>query len=361
MATLKNTIINDTGYLTLPTGTIAQRPGVPTNGMIRYNTENNLPEIYYQGSWKSLGITPISASGGVITTSSDYKIHTFTSSATFVIHRTGSEDNFIQTLIVAGGGGGGPSRGGSIGAGGGGGAGAYYEDFISPSTTGITYTITVGGGGAFGTGLAPSGSQGSPTIVSASNGEFYYYASGGGGGGTPFTSFGGMGGSGGGAGNDGDSSNTFRNPGENLLALVSGSRTNIDAQTFPYLGRNGGRSYTNNASTAKQAGGGGGASSEGQNGGWIGGVDVTGSGGNGTINRISGTATYYAGGGGGGGTTTSGNGGLGGGGKGSFSTTVGVNGTANTGGGGGGGGGNGSVVNGGNGGSGIVILRYRYQ
>ena len=53
MATLKNTIINDTGFLVLPSGTDAQRPGTPTTGMIRVNT-NTTPyylEVYNGTAW----------------------------------------------------------------------------------------------------------------------------------------------------------------------------------------------------------------------------------------------------------------------------------------------------------------------
>lgn len=53
MATLKNTIINDTGYLTLPSGSDLQRPGTPKNGMIRVNTTSGTLEIY-NGTWKLL-------------------------------------------------------------------------------------------------------------------------------------------------------------------------------------------------------------------------------------------------------------------------------------------------------------------
>ena len=38
MATLKNTIIDDTGYIQLPVGTTAQRPVSPVAGMVRFNT-----------------------------------------------------------------------------------------------------------------------------------------------------------------------------------------------------------------------------------------------------------------------------------------------------------------------------------
>lgn len=57
MATLKNTIINDTGYLQIPAGSTAQRPS-GTAGMIRVNT-NTTPyilEIYQGGAWRTLKI-----------------------------------------------------------------------------------------------------------------------------------------------------------------------------------------------------------------------------------------------------------------------------------------------------------------
>jgi|688.fasta_scaffold116270_3 hypothetical protein len=54
MATLKNTTINDTGYLQVPSGTTAQRPASPVNGMIRYNTTTNALEGYAAGSWVNI-------------------------------------------------------------------------------------------------------------------------------------------------------------------------------------------------------------------------------------------------------------------------------------------------------------------
>jgi hypothetical protein len=53
MATLKNTIINDTGYLRLPSGTTAQRPGSPTTGMTRHNTDINAIEYWNGTDWMS--------------------------------------------------------------------------------------------------------------------------------------------------------------------------------------------------------------------------------------------------------------------------------------------------------------------
>ena len=39
MATLKNTTINDTGFLKTASGTTAQRPGSPVQGDVRWNTD----------------------------------------------------------------------------------------------------------------------------------------------------------------------------------------------------------------------------------------------------------------------------------------------------------------------------------
>lgn len=51
MATLKNSSINDTGYLQLPSGTTAQRPSSPYNGYMRWNTTNSVVEVYSGGIW----------------------------------------------------------------------------------------------------------------------------------------------------------------------------------------------------------------------------------------------------------------------------------------------------------------------
>jgi len=48
---LKNTIINDTGYIQLPSGTIAQRPASPSQGMIRWNSELTTKEYYNGTEW----------------------------------------------------------------------------------------------------------------------------------------------------------------------------------------------------------------------------------------------------------------------------------------------------------------------
>ena len=53
MATLKNTTIDDTGFVRLPSGTSAQRPGSPTAGMMRFNSSEGYVEVYNGVEWRS--------------------------------------------------------------------------------------------------------------------------------------------------------------------------------------------------------------------------------------------------------------------------------------------------------------------
>ena len=54
MATLKNTNIDDTGYFGIPSGTTAQRPISPQQGMIRWNTTTSKLEGYNGSNWVNL-------------------------------------------------------------------------------------------------------------------------------------------------------------------------------------------------------------------------------------------------------------------------------------------------------------------
>jgi hypothetical protein len=58
MATLKNSTVNDTGFLQLPVGTTAQRPTSPSPsaGMVRFNTTLGYPEVYTGYSWVKFGL-----------------------------------------------------------------------------------------------------------------------------------------------------------------------------------------------------------------------------------------------------------------------------------------------------------------
>ena len=48
-------VLSSTGSLSLPPGTTAQRPGSPSNGMIRYNTTLSQFEGYKAGAWGAIG------------------------------------------------------------------------------------------------------------------------------------------------------------------------------------------------------------------------------------------------------------------------------------------------------------------
>ena len=154
MATLTNLTINDTGFIQMPSGTSAQRPGTPTAGMIRYNTDNSRTELYDGTKWILLDGSAL-ATGGSVATAGGYRIHTFTSGATtFTMTYPGE----VEVLLVAGGGGG-------AGIGGGGGAGGYiYEHGVSLPAG--NYTVTVGGGGQGETSHnAQNQNQGGPSSI----------------------------------------------------------------------------------------------------------------------------------------------------------------------------------------------------
>lgn len=312
----------------------------------------------------------ITASGGSISTSGNYKIHTFTGPGSFIVTAgTSAPNNEVSYLVVAGGGGGGGDHGG------GGGAGGFREDkssndayTASPldgagtiNVTSQTYPITVGGGGTAGAGQgptspnAPQGSKGG----NGSNSVFSTITSAGGGGGAkegivsnpvpgPNDGIGLPGGSGGGGSYSGSP-----------IPQAGLGGTGNSPPVSPAQGNNGGSptGYPGTASPSNSSSGGGGATA-------VGGSAVTngagGAGGAGATTSISGSPTTYSGGGGGAGGALgpAGAGGAGGGGAGAVSST-GTAGTVNTG--GGGGGSYPDPFGGGAGGSGIVIIRYKYQ
>jgi len=320
-------------------------------GAIILNTEGQSLTLLYVDStegWKSVqdsttspvGNNFITATGGTITTSGDYKIHTFTGPGTFTVTAVGNPlgSTTVDYLVVAGGG------AGANKSGGGGGAGGFRQNFPSPATTGLpvtatAYPITIGGGG---TGVAPavSGAPGNPSIFSTIT------SAGGGGGGRGCTSSpcghaGVAGGSGGGGGG-------------NCQAGPGGAGNTPPVS--PPQGNSGGTGTT--SAPGYSAAGGGGAGGVGGNA-----TGPTGgAGGAGSTNLIAGNpapTSIYAGGGGGGSYATGGAAGPGGGGVGAGNAGTAGSGTANTGGGGGGVGP--SAIPAGSGGSGIVIVRYKYQ
>ena len=288
----------------------------------------------------------VTATGGTITTSGDFKIHTFNSTGTFTVTNAGNAagSTTVDYLIIAGGGGGAKQSSTPQGGAGGGGAGGMRFSFPNPATGGTSvsaqaYPVTVGAGGAGGTGIAPNGS---PSVWNS------------------ITSTAGGGGAGGQVGPDNSGSSGGADGGGAYQSGAGGAGNTPPVS--PPQGNNGG-----SGSPSGFGGGGGGGH---------GGVGASNSctapgsaGGAGTALTITGSPVTYAGGGGGGaygggcGGTATGGGGAGGKGCGSpCASRAGTDGTANTGGGGGGTGpGYGGGSAGGTGGSGVVVIRYKYQ
>jgi Tfp pilus assembly protein PilE len=254
-------------------------------------------------------IQNLSATGGTITYSGGYTIHSFTSGGTFTPNKSGN----VEVLVVASGGGGASSPDRTGGAGGAG--GLVYSSSYAVTASGIPVTVGVAVG---------SGSYGNNSVF----GSLTAYGGGRGGGGTYNSRLlAGNGGSGGGGAH---------------FETTGGLGTSGQ-------GNNGGRGY-DPGTNPFSAGGGGGYSSVGGSGGSTGGA-----GGTGYTSSISGSSVNYAGGGGGGSQNGSGgtnaygggNGAGGGGNNGGNATSW--------------GGGGGGSANGGSGGSsykGIVIIRY---
>ena len=298
----------------------------------------------------------VTATGGTVTTSGDYKIHTFTGDGCFVVSCAGNPggSDTVDYLVVAGGGAGGNDRGGGGGAGG-------VRFYASPDITSYpssprngpgaiavsttTYPITVGGGAAQQPGFCGSAGGGSNSIFATITST----GGGGGGNGQPSNSNAGNGGSGGGS--------------RDACGVLAGSGNTPPVS--PPQGSSGGP-----WSTPGVAGGGGGFMAVGGTGGAQPATPSNGNGGIGggfpttfvgTNGEPSGCQQYF-GGGGAGGTCNQANpfAGLGGGGIGNPpANPADAKGDANTG--GGGGGGQNGNTEGGAGGKGIVIIRYKFQ
>lgn len=278
------------------------------------------------------------STGGTITTSGAYRIHTFQYAQTGTAF-TPSGSGDVEYLVVGGGAGGAQQHSG------GGGAGGMRTGTLSV-TSGTPYTITVGGGGASQPNVGgcsnhttPAGNGGSSifsTITSYGGGYPGCY--------NTFIPYQGPNGSGGG--------------GRNSTVPQDGGPATA------------GQGYAGGASDYNHIGGGGGGA---------GSVGISGaskqsnqsqkSGGDGLSSSISGTATFYAGGGGGGShnVNTPMTGGSGGGGNGGRAPSAGgdILATQGTDGLGGGGGGNGGCEPNhpgyppARGGHGVVIIRYQ--
>lgn len=303
-----------TGSLNIPFGQASDRP-TGASGSLFFNVSSSGLETFDGVQWTSGSEGSGGGGGGGNTFSGD-----------------------TDYLLVAGG-----ASGGQLG---GGGAGGLRSGSLT-LTSGSTYTITIGAGGAALSGQ--KGNSGGNSSIAGTGITTITSTGGGGGAGqgsTPSNSVGNDGGSGGGSGEADDGTNT------------PGSGTSGQG--------NDGGAGGNDGGTRLSGGGGGGA---GAVGGASRGQSSGGHGGSGSLSDITGTSTRYAGGGGAGSwyhnnaaNSFGGTGGLGGGGDaGTLGNTAATAGEVNTGGGGGGNGfqasGN-QIGNSGAGGSGVAIFSY---
>jgi hypothetical protein len=98
MATLKNITINDTGHLTVASGTTLQRPASPVVGMIRYNTTLSLLEQYGANGWEGIEAPPtVTSISGTINADTN---------STLTVNGTGFKSGstvYIEGVAVSGG------------------------------------------------------------------------------------------------------------------------------------------------------------------------------------------------------------------------------------------------------------------
>jgi len=397
MASLKNVTVNDTGFIRLAAGTTGERPGTPVAGMLRYNTTTARNELFNGSAWVTFEGSTGQASGGGVTTTGGYRIHTFTSgNTTFTMPYSG----VVEILMVGGGGGG-------AGIGGGGGAGGFvYESQVQlPSGN---YSITVGTGGGGEPSHNSIAAPGNPSSVVSPAIPAQYEAVGGGRG-LPYSQgatsgarFGNGGSGGGGPGGHNNAEGGFwpqaptghgsspnnhwhqgpivnighpwgssNSNGRDQISMEgNGYGSGIVGQGHPggFGAHGGGFDWAAGNTVIHAGGGGGGAGSSGKP---VANSNTFGSGGAGLASQITGTVTRFAGGGGGGthgpgnpghyglsGAPGGGLGAFGGGRAGSAPLGPGVTGTTNSGG-GGGGANHGSPDVSGPGGPGMVVIRYR--
>ena len=119
-----------TGYFSFPIGNTAQRPVSPFAGILRWNSQRELLEIFLGGVWNKITFSAI--------------------------------DN-VNLYIVAGGGGGG-SASTNGGCGGAGGAGGLISSIVTIPNLLASYAITIGAGGAAGANGANSTAFGGTAI-----------------------------------------------------------------------------------------------------------------------------------------------------------------------------------------------------
>ena len=150
-------------------GDASQTPSFSTSGQtitLVYMDGTKGWSLINEDTTTGLGAQFVTATGGTVATSGDYKIHSFTGDGCFVVSCAGNPagSTSVDYLVVGGGGGGGSGAGPNAYDAAGGGAGGYRESSgaasgcytVSPlgacvaalPVSATTYPVTVNGGGA---------------------------------------------------------------------------------------------------------------------------------------------------------------------------------------------------------------------
>lgn len=108
MASLKNTTINDTGFLRLPVGTTAERPGSPADGMMRKNTTLGVVEVYNSttSTWDQISSNlGLIASNPAISATQILQVNSSAPSGYYYIRPDGVNTHYVYCDMTTDGGG----------------------------------------------------------------------------------------------------------------------------------------------------------------------------------------------------------------------------------------------------------------
>jgi hypothetical protein len=99
-----NTEIRSTGYLTIPSGTTAQRPGAPVVGMTRFNSTLGVTEEYGGSGWEQRMISSATAAaattGAIAVTMTGMSVYTITPTGACTFNATGGVAGQYCTFYI---------------------------------------------------------------------------------------------------------------------------------------------------------------------------------------------------------------------------------------------------------------------
>jgi hypothetical protein len=98
-------LFSGTGQIDLPAGSTAQRSGSPSNGMLRYNTDDNAFEGYANGAWGAIGggggdTQTVTTSSTTETTLATYAKATYVAAEIVVVADDGTNRTIAKLLVT---------------------------------------------------------------------------------------------------------------------------------------------------------------------------------------------------------------------------------------------------------------------